>query len=44
MEHLNKHNTKHTEKIHLQDKTVKQNKTNTFTGVNHSIIPGHHSQ
>jgi hypothetical protein len=24
--------------------TVKQNKINTFTGVNQSITPGHHSQ
>jgi len=31
-------------KIHSQDKTVKQNKTITLTGVNQSITPGHHSQ
>jgi len=31
-------------KIHAHDKTVKQNKTNTFTGVNQSITPGHPSQ
>jgi len=34
-------------KIHSQDKRVKQTKTkqtNTFTGVNQSIILGHHSQ
>jgi len=36
-------------KIHSQDKTVtqnktKQNKTYTFTAVNQSITPGHHSQ
>ena len=31
-------------KIHSHDKTVKQNKTNTLTGVNQSITPGHHSQ
>jgi len=31
-------------KIHPQVKTVQQNKTNTFTGVNQSINPGHHLQ
>jgi len=31
-------------KTHSQDETVKQNKTNTFTGVHQSITPGHHSQ
>jgi len=31
-------------KIHSQEKTVQQNKTNTFTGVNQSITPGHHSE
>jgi len=31
-------------KIHLLDKTVKQNKRNTFTRVNQSITPSHHSQ
>jgi hypothetical protein len=39
-------NTRHVEKIHLQDKRVNEtkNKINTFTGVNQSITPGHHSQ
>ena len=31
-------------KIQSQDKMVKQNKTNTFTGVNQIITPGHHLQ
>jgi hypothetical protein len=39
---IRQHNTHR--KIDLQDNTVKQNKTNTFTGVNQGITPGHHSQ
>jgi len=31
-------------KIRSQDKTIKQNKTNTFTAVNQSITPGDRSQ
>jgi hypothetical protein len=45
MERVNKYQTTpDIKKIHSQDKTVKQNKTNTFTAVNQSITPGHHSQ
>jgi len=31
-------------KIHSQDKEGKQNKTNTFSGENQNITPGHHLQ
>jgi len=31
-------------KIDSQEKTEKQNKTNTSTAVNQSVTPGHHSQ
>jgi hypothetical protein len=44
-EHVNKHRRHKTRrKTDSQDKTVKQNKTNTFTRVNQSITAGHHSQ
>jgi len=37
---IRQHNTQR--KIHSQEKTVKQNKTHTLTGVNQSITPAHH--
>jgi len=40
--HIRQHKTHR--KIHSQDKTVKQNKTNTFTAVNQSITADHHWQ